>query len=82
VPNAAVVIRDLRNAWKHDTLQKSKPEIEARVRKAPVLIKPGATQQAEPGNTAQIKSLKQQIKQTGGNSTKAVADLFLATGKV
>jgi hypothetical protein len=69
----------LRRAWQHDTLQKSKPAIEAKVRAAPKLIKPGQAPQQE-GNESQLRSLKQHARTTGGDSTKAVAAWLQAKG--
>jgi hypothetical protein len=71
----------LRRAWQHDTLQKSKPEIEKQLRAAPKLVKPGAAAQAgDTSNAAQLKNLKQQARSTGGNSTKATAAWLIANG--
>lgn len=78
--NAAQVYL-LRNSWQHAKLQQSKPEIENKVRQAPKLVKPGAKPADTGGeNPAHIKALKQQARSTGGNSTKAVADYFMARG--
>jgi hypothetical protein len=70
----------LRKTWQHDTLQQAKPAIEKQVRSAPKLVKPGTAQTADTSNTALLKNLKQQVKQTGGRSPKAVADLLMAKG--
>lgn len=78
--NRAASVFALRKAWQQDTLQKSKPAIEHKLRTAPKLAKPGAAPSND-GNSAQLKSLKQQVKTTGGNSTKAVAAWLEATGK-
>lgn len=71
----------LRRAWQHDTLQQSKPAVEKQVRAAPKLVKPGTSQQADTTNTAMLKSLKQQVKQTGGRGSKALEQYLLAAGK-
>jgi hypothetical protein len=77
--NKASQVALLRRAWQHDTLQKSKPAIEAKVRAAPKLIKPGQAPQQE-GNESQLRSLKQHARTTGGDSTKAVAAWLQAKG--
>ena len=71
----------LRKTWQHDTLQKAKPAIENKVRTAPKLVKPGTTPQAETGNTAELKNLKHQVKQTGSSGTKALEAWLLKSGK-
>jgi hypothetical protein len=82
VPNAAVVIRDLRNAWKHDTLQKSTPEIENRLRQAPKLVKPGQPVTQGEHQAANRKSLLQNIKSASQtHSTKAFEEFLLKTGQ-
>lgn len=78
--NKASQVYLLRKSWQHDTLQQSKPEIEKKLREAPNLVKPGTPPQND-GNSATLKSLKQQVKQTGGNGTKAVAQWLMETGK-
>jgi hypothetical protein len=80
VPGAALIVQDMRRAWQHETLQQSRPDVENRVRSAPKLVKPGQAPQGD-GNTAVLKNLKQQARQTGGNSTKAVEQWLLASGK-
>lgn len=71
----------LRKTWQHDTLQQAKPAIEKQVRAAPKLVKPGTAQTADTSNTAMLKSLKQQVKQTGGRGSKALEQYLLAAGK-
>lgn len=82
VPNSAIVIRDLREAWKHDTLQKMKPEIEHKLRTAPKLVKPGQpTNQSEQSATTR-KSLLQGIKSASPtHSTKAFEEFLLRTNQ-
>jgi hypothetical protein len=80
VPGAAVIVQGMRQAWQHATLQQSKPDVENKVRSAPKLVKPGQPAQTD-GNTAALKSLKQQVRSTGGTSNKAVEAYLLATGK-
>lgn len=82
IPGAALIVQDMRRAWKHDTLQQSKPAIENKVRTAPKLVKPGAQAQVDPNAPPpQLKSLKQQARTTGRTSTKAVMDYLMASGK-
>lgn len=82
VPGSALIVQDMRRAWQHETLQRAKPAIENQVRTAPKLVKPGQAPQPEAGNSATLKALKQNVKQSsGGNSAKAVADWLLASGK-
>jgi len=71
----------LRKTWQHDTLQQAKPAIEKQVRSAPKLVKPGTAQTADTSNTALLKNLKQQVKQTGGRGSKALEQYLLAAGK-
>jgi hypothetical protein len=71
----------VRRAWKHDTLQASKPAIENKVRTAPKLVKPGQSQTQGEGSAQRVKALKQQIRTSKpGDSTKAFADFLLGTG--
>jgi hypothetical protein len=71
----------VRRAWKHDTLQASKPAVENKVRTAPKLVKPGQAQTQGEGNAQRVKALKQQIRSSKpGDSTKAFADFLLGTG--
>jgi hypothetical protein len=80
IPGAAVIVQGMRQAWQHATLKQSKPDVENKVRSAPKLVKPGQPTQTD-GNTAALKSLKQQVRSTGGTSNKAVEAYLLATGK-
>jgi hypothetical protein len=70
----------VRTAWQHATLQKSKPEIENKVRSAPKLVKPGQAPSND-GNAATLKSLKQAVKQTGSGGQKALEEYLLKAGK-
>jgi hypothetical protein len=82
VPGAALIVQDLRRAWQHETLQKTKPAIENQVRTAPKLVKPGQAPSQSADSSATLKALKQNVKQSsGGNSAKAVADWLIAAGK-
>jgi len=76
----AASVYALRRSWQHDTLQKQKPAVENKVRLAPKLVKPGSTPQSD-GNSAQLKTFKQQVRSSGGDSTKALAAYLQATGK-
>lgn len=70
-----------RNAWKHATLEKSRPQVENKVRTAPKLVKPGqSTQPGDKSDEPQLRNLKQQARMTGGNSVKATAAWLLAKG--
>ena len=81
VPNAAAIVRDLRSSWQHDTLQKSKPAIEAKVRAAPKLIKPGQAPTQESGKAAKLRGLKQNIKNASpADSSKAFEAFLLGAG--
>lgn len=80
--NKASQVALLRRAWQHDTLQKSKPEVENRLKTAPKLVKPGQSPQPNESATAKAKSLKASIKNASpSESTKAFADYLLATGQ-
>jgi hypothetical protein len=80
VPNAAAIVRDMRKAWQHDTLQQKKPEVENKLRAAPKLVKPGTPQQTD-AKAVQLKGLKQNIRNaTPGTSTKALAKYFEGGG--
>jgi hypothetical protein len=70
----------VRQAWKYATLQGAKPEIENKVRSAPKLVKPGQAPSND-GNAATLKSLKQQVRQTGSGGQKALEAFLLASGK-
>lgn len=80
VPGAALVVQDMRRAWQHETLQKSKPTTEAKVRAAPKLVKPGQAPTPGEGNANVLKGLKQQARTTGGDSAKATAAWLIAKG--
>lgn len=77
VGKAAIVVM-LRKAMKHDQLQQKKPEIENRVRKAPVIVKPG--QPAKDSQTQKLQNLRHQIVKSGGK--RGIADYLIASGKV
>lgn len=80
--NKASQVVALRRAWQQDTLQKSKPEVENRLKTAPRLVKPGQAPQPSESATAKAKSLKASIKSASpSESTKAFADYLLATGQ-
>jgi hypothetical protein len=80
VPNAAAIVRDLRNSWKHETLQQSRPAIENKVRSAPKLVKPGQAPSTD-GNVAALKSLKQDVRKSGADGQKALEAYLLRSGK-
>jgi hypothetical protein len=69
----------MRKAMLYDELQKSKPAIEAQVRAAPKLVKPGQAQVVD-SKTQAVRNLKTQIKASGGK--KGIAEFLIATGKV
>lgn len=69
----------LRKAMLGDRLQSQKTETENRVRKAPVLVKPG--QPAQNSQAQTVQNLKHAVKKSGGKQGTLAAYL-LATGKV
>lgn len=80
--NKASQVAMLRRAWQHDTLQKSKPEIEHKLRTAPKLVKPGQAQSKSEQDSATLKSLKQNIRSASPkDSSKAFEQYLLATGQ-
>jgi hypothetical protein len=79
--NKASQVALLRRAWQHDTLQKSKPAIEAKVRSAPKLIKPGQSPAQDGGKATKLRSLQQNIRNaSSADSTKAFAEFVIAAG--
>jgi hypothetical protein len=72
-------VRMLRKAMLADRLQASKPEVENRVRKAPMLVKPGQAVQNSDGQ--KLQNLRTAVKKSGGKSD-AVEAYLLGTGKV
>lgn len=74
-------VKAMRDAWRHDSLQKKRPDIENKVRTAPKLVKPGNAPSTD-GKAATLKSLRHAVRNSsGGNSTKNLADYLLASGK-
>lgn len=69
----------MRKAMLYDKLQQSKASIENKVRKAPVLVKPG--QAVQNSKEMELRNLKQAVKKSGGKAD-AVEAYLLATGKV
>jgi hypothetical protein len=70
----------VRRAWKHDTLQQSKPAVENKVRTAPKLVKPGQAPAQGESAVQRVKSLKQQIRSSKpADSTKAFEAFLLGT---
>jgi L-amino acid N-acyltransferase YncA len=69
----------LRKAMLADRLQSHKADVENKVRKAPVLVKPGAQQINSQAQT--LQNLKTAVKKSGGKGG-SVAAYLLATGKV
>jgi len=77
--SSAEQIAIVRKAMMFDKLQTAKPAIENKVRKAPVIVKPG--QQQATSKEAKIADLRQQVRRSGGKGG-SVAAYLLATGKV
>lgn len=69
----------LRKAMLADRIQSQRVEIENKVRKAPVLVKPG--QPAQNSQAQTLQNLKHAVKKSGGKG-KAIEAYLLATGKV
>jgi len=69
----------LRKAMLSDRLQSQKVEVENKVRKAPVLVKPG--QPAQNSQTQTLQNLKTAVRKSGGKGG-SVAAYLLAAGKV
>jgi hypothetical protein len=76
----AAYVAIMRKAYLYDKLQQSKAPIEAKVRAAPKLVKPGQPQTTS-REQQNVASLKAQVKKTGGKAG-SVAEYLLATGKV
>jgi hypothetical protein len=72
-------IQLLRKAMLADRLQASRPEIENKVRKAPVLVKPG--QAVQDSKEQKLQNLRTAVRKSGGKGD-AVEAYLLATGKV
>jgi hypothetical protein len=68
----------MRKAMKYDQQQKMRPAIEAQVRTAPKLVKPGQPAQNTQGQ--KLQGLKQSIVKSGGK--RGIAEYLLAAGKV
>ena len=69
----------LRKAMLADKLQKSRPEIENKVRQAPKLVKPGT--QAADTQADKLQSIKTAVKKSGGKNG-TVEQWLIAAGKV
>jgi hypothetical protein len=69
----------LRKAMLADRLQSQKAEVENKVRKAPVLVKPG--QPAQNTQSQNLQNLKTAVRKSGGKGG-SVAAYLLAAGKV
>lgn len=69
----------IRKAMLYDKLQQSKPAIENKVRKAPVLVKPGMAAQNTEADKRQ--SLKIAVKKSGGKGG-TLESYLISTGKV
>ncbi len=68
----------MRKAMLYDQQQKLRPAIEAQVRQAPKLVKPGQPAQNTQGQ--KLQSLKQSIVKSGGK--RGIAEYLIASGKV
>jgi hypothetical protein len=75
----AAYVAVLRKAMLYDQLQKTKPQIDNKVRTAPKLVKPGQM----PQNTQEqsLRNLKQSVVKSGGKND-AVERYLIATGRV
>ena len=71
-------VQVMRKAMLYDKQQAAKPAIENKVRAAPRLVKPG--QVAETGQATTLRSLKTQIKASGGK--RGIEEYLIASGKV
>jgi hypothetical protein len=69
----------MRKAMLYDKQQAAKPAIEARLRTAPKLVKPGQSETVDP-KAQSLRNLRTEIKASGGK--KGVADWLIATGKI
>lgn len=76
--SSALHVATVRKAMKYDQQQKLKPAIEARVRQAPKLVKPGQPAQNTQGQ--KLQSIRQSIVKSGGK--RGIAEYLLAAGKV
>ncbi len=72
-------VKVMRNAMLYDKLQESKAAVEKKVRAAPVLVKPGQSQQVD-SKTQSVRNLRAQVKASGGKS--GIEELLMASGKV
>lgn len=77
--SSALHVATVRKAMLYDQQQESKALVEKKVRTAPVIVKPGQTQQDSKGE--KLQSLKQQVIKSGGKSG-SVAAWLVAAGKV
>lgn len=69
----------MRKAMLYDKLQQSKPAIENKVRKAPVIVKPGQPQQDS--QVKALQNLKLAVKKSGGKGG-TIEELLIRSGKV
>lgn len=69
----------MRKAMLYDRMKQAQPAIENKVRKAPVLVKPG--QPAQDSQAQKLQNLKIAVKKSGGKRG-TVADWLIAAGKV
>lgn len=63
----------LYKAWKYDQLMSKRPELQAKIKKAPKLLQPGSTGSVS-SKTSELKNAKQRLAQSG--SVKDAAALF------
>ena len=63
----------LYKAWKYDQLMSKRPELQAKIKKAPKLLQPGSTGSVN-SKTSELKNAKQRLAQSG--SVKDAAALF------
>jgi hypothetical protein len=63
----------LRKAWKYDEMMSKRPELQAKIKKAPRMIAPGSTGSVS-SKTGELNSAKKRLAQTG--RVKDAASLF------
>jgi hypothetical protein len=76
--SSALHVATVRKAMLFDKQQKLRPAIEAQVRTAPKLVKPGQPAQNTQGQ--KLQSIKQSVIKSGGK--RGIAEYLLAAGKV
>lgn len=70
----------LRKAMMFDNLQKSKPDLSKKVKRAPKITKPGQPKSKEESGDKKVKDLRRSIKKSGGKDKGSVNDFLAAKG--